>query len=298
MKKTFKQKLPLHLMILPAVLLIFIYHYIPLFGVIIAFQDYKTYTGFLGSKFVGFDNFIKLFNMPGFTQALYNTVFIAVMKIVANLIVPIIFALLLNEVRCKFFKRPVQTIIYLPHFISWVLMSGIIIDILSPSDGIVNQLLNFFGMDPIFFLGKNDAFPYVVLATDVWKNFGWGTIIYMAALSGVDPTLYEAAIMDGAGRWKQTLHVTLPGITPTILLMMLLSLGNILNAGFDQVYNLVSAPTLKSGDIIDTFVYRVGIQNAQFSIATAAGVFKSVISCLLISISYKLAYRFTGYKII
>lgn len=297
MIKTLKKNWPLHLMILPSVLVLILYRYIPMGGIVIAFQEYKTYLGIFKSEFVGLDNFTRLFNTPGFLRALYNTVFIAVMKIICGIVVPVTFALLLNEIKFTGYKRTVQTVIYLPHFISWVLMAGIVIDILSPTGGIVNDFLGLFGVQPIFFMGNNRLFPYVLVATDVWKNFGWGTIIYMAALSGIDPTLYEAAIIDGAGRWKQTIHVTLPGITSTILLLSLLSLGNILNAGFDQVYNMVSAITLESGDIIDTFVYRLGIVSAQFDLSTAASLFKSSISCVLIILSYWLAYRLTGYKI-
>ena len=195
------------------------------------------------------------------------------------------------------FKRSIQTIIYLPYFISWVLMAGIIIDILSPSGGIVNEFLNLLGIKSIFFLGNDSWFPSVIITTNIWKEFGWGTIIYMAALAGIDPTYYEAAIMDGAGRWKQTIHITIPYIVPTIILLTVLSLGSILNAGFDQIYNLMSPITMKSGDIIDTLVYRLGFKNAQFSLATAAGLFKSAISCTLIITSYKVAYRTTGYKV-
>jgi putative aldouronate transport system permease protein len=295
--KSIRKNLPLHLMMLPSVIILLVFSYIPMFGIIIAFQHYMPYLGFSKSDFVGLDNFYTLFTTPGFVQALFNTVYISFWKMVTGIIVPVTFALLLNEVNISAFKRSVQTIIYLPYFISWVLMAGIIIDILSPTNGIVNQLLNLFGIKSILFLGDNNWFPAVIISTNVWKEFGWGTIIYMAALSGIDPTLYEASVMDGAGRWKQTLHITLPGIVPTIILLSVLSLGNILNAGFDQIYNLMSPVTMQSGDIIDTLVYRLGINNGQFSVATAAGLFKSAISCLFIVVSYKLAYRFAGYKI-
>lgn len=297
MRKTFRKDLPLHIMLLPAVVVLLIYSYIPMFGIIIAFQDYKTYLGFLGSSLVGLKNFRTLFTTPGFNQALSNTISIALMKIVTGIVVPVSFALLLNEVRISGFKRSVQTIVYLPYFVSWVLMSGIIIDILSPTGGIVNQLLNHMGIKSMFFLGENKLFPGVIVATNVWKEFGWGTIIYMAALSGVNPTLYEAATMDGAGHWKQTIHVTIPCIVPTIILLSILSLGNILNAGFDQIYNLMSPVVMESGDIIDTLVYRLAFKSAQFSLSTAAGLFKSAISCVLIITSYKLADRLTGYKV-
>ncbi|MDF2925186.1 MAG: protein lplB [Paenibacillaceae bacterium] len=288
----------LHLMLLPSVVILFIYHYIPIFGSSIAFLDYKTYLGIFQSDFVGMDNFTALFSTPGFGRSLYNTVFIALWKIATGIAVPVLFALLLNEVRLTVFKRTVQTVIYLPYFISWVLLAGIVVDILSPTSGIVNEFLQWLGLKPVFFLGDNQWFPTVLIGTNIWKEFGYGTIIYMAALAGVNPALYEAALIDGAGRWKQTIHVTLPCIAPTIVLLTVLGLGNILNAGFEQIFNLMNPITMRSGDIIDTLVYRLAFQNARFSIATAAGLFKSVISCILVIVSYKLAYRLTGYKVI
>ena len=285
-------------MIIPSVLLLLIYSYIPIIGgVVIAFKKYVPALGFVKSKWVGLDNFIYIFTTPDFSRAFLNTLFIASMKIVTGSLVSIIFALLLNEIGVTFVKRSLQTIVYLPYFISWVLLGGIIIDILSPSNGIVNQFLGLFGVEPIFFLGSNQWFPFVLVITNIWKEFGWGTILYLAAIAGIDPTLYEVSLMDGAGRWKQTVHITLPGMMTTIILIATLNLGNILNGGFDQVFNLYSPVVLQSGDIIDTLVYRLGIEGAQFSIATTAGLFKSIISCILIITSYKLAYRFAGYKI-
>jgi putative aldouronate transport system permease protein len=296
--KNLKKEFPLHLMMLIPVALIFVYIYIPIFGIIIAFQDYKPYLGVLKSKFVGFDNFIRLFTVPGFVQALINTVTIALAKIVTGLVVPVVFSLLLNEVRISLVKRTVQTIIYLPFFVSWVLMAGIIMEFFSPTGGVVNNVLGIFGIEPIFFLGSNKWFQPTLIITNIWKEFGWGTVIYMAALAGVDLSLYEAAVIDGAGRWKQTIHVTLPSISTTIVLLSVLSLGNILNAGFDQVFNLMSNITMKSGDIIDTLIYRTGLKYAQFGLATAAGLFKSAISFSLMIISYRLAYKWTGYKVL
>ncbi len=286
-----------HLMLLPGVVLMFIYSYLPMFGVIMAFQRFRPTLGFFRSQWIGFDNFKNLFMNPAFINALVNTFYIASLKIVFGLIVPLIFALMLNEVRKSLVKRSIQTIVYLPYFISWVLMAGIIKDILSPSDGIVNQFLGGLGIDSIFILGNNTWFPIVLVVTHVWKEFGWGTIIFLAALTGISPVLYEAAIIDGAGRWKQTLHITIPGIATTVVLIGTLSLGNILNAGFDQVFNLLTPITRSSGDIIDTLVYRMGIESAQYSMATAAGLFRSVVSFFMIALSYKLAYKFTGYRI-
>ena len=190
-----------------------------------------------------------------------------------------------------------QTLIYLPYFLSWVILSGVLLDILSPSQGIVNQLLQGIGIKPIFFLGDNRWFPFTLVISNEWKEFGFSTIVYIAAILGINPSLYEAAVVDGASRWRQTWHITLPGMAPIIVLMATLSVGNILNAGFEQVFNLYSPIVYQSGDIIDTFVYRIGMVDAQYGVATAVGLFKSVISFILISLSYVLAYRFANYRI-
>lgn len=289
--------MPLHLMILPSIIILLVFSYVPMAGLIIAFQKFIPAKGFFKSQWIGLDNFTYLINLPGVFQVLYNTVFIAMLKIIAGIIVPLTFALLLNEVSISKFKRTVQTIIYLPHFLSWVILTGILIDFLSPSDGLVNSVIKSLGFNPVFFLGSDKWFPYIMVITDTWKEFGFGTIIYLAALTSIDPTHYEAAVIDGAGRWKQTWYVTLPGILPIIVLMTVLSLGSVLNAGFDQIFNMYSAAVYRTGDIIDTFIYRLGIENAQFGPSTAAGFFKSIVSLVLIATSYKLADRFAGYKI-
>jgi len=287
----------LHFMLLPGVVLTLIFSYYPMMGILIAFEHFIPTKGFFRSEFVGLEHFEYLFQLPNFRQVLSNTVFIASMKIVAGLVVPVTFAVLLNEVRKAIFKRTVQTIIYLPHFLSWVILGGVLIDILSPSSGIVNSFLGIFGFKPTYFLGDERWFPYVLVISDVWKEFGFSTIVFLAAITSISPTLYEAAIMDGAGRLKQIRHVTLPGMLPVIVLMATLSLGNVLNAGFDQVFNLYSAQVYSTGDIIDTLVYRIGLIDAQYSLATAVGLFKSVISLILISVSYLLAYRLANYRI-
>lgn len=296
--KNFRMQLPFHLMLFPTVVMLIIFAYIPMVGVVIAFQNYMPTDKYLFSQFVGFENFKTLFTTPGFERSLRNTITIAVMKIVTGIAVPVAFALLLNELKNMFVKRAVQTVIYLPYFISWVLMAGIIMNLLNPDTGIVNYILGYFGIKPLFFLGSNVWFQPVIIITNIWKEFGWGTIIYLAALSGVDVALYEVASIDGAGHWKRLIHITLPAISSVIILVATLSLGGILNAGFDQIFNLMSTITMESGDILDTLVYRLGIQSAQFSLATAVGLFKSVISCILMITAYKLAYRYTGYKLI
>lgn len=287
----------LHIMILPAVILLFLFSYIPLFGLTIAFQKYNIFKGILHSPWVGLDNFRFVLRLPDIYQVLWNTIYIAVMKIAAGLIVPVAFALLLNEVKNALFKKTVQTIVYFPYFLSWVLLGGILIDILSPSTGIVNELLQAAGIKPVFFLGDASVFPYVLVATDTWKTFGFGTIVYLAALTNIDHSQYEASIIDGASRWKQTVYITLPGILPTIVLMATLSLGGILNAGFDQIFNLYSPLVYHTGDIIDTMVYRMGLVDRQYGTAAAIGLFKSVVSFVLIVVSYKLAGKFANYRI-
>ncbi|CAM3404619.1 ABC transporter permease subunit [Paenibacillus lupini] len=291
------QEWPLHLMLLPGILLTLLFSYVPIMGIVIAFQKFSPAKGIFHSKWIGLDNFRYMLELPNFTSILWNTIFIAVLKIIAGMIVPIVFALLLNEIAGAFFKRTIQTIIYFPYFLSWVILGGILIDILSPSGGIVNQMLGIFGIEPIFFLGNEKWFPYTLVLTDTWKHFGYGTIVYLAALTAIDQSLYEAATMDGANRWKQTLHVTLPGMMPIVVLMGVLSLGNVLNAGFEQVFNLYSPMVYSTGDILDTFVYRIGLLDAQYGVATAVGLFKSVISFVLIVISNKLAGRYAGYRI-
>jgi len=296
-KTSLGREFPLHLMLIPGVLIVFVYCYVPMVGVSIAFQQFVPVKGLFGSEWIGWDNFKYVFDMPDIVRITWNTLFISAMKIVAGLIVPIAIAILLNEVRLSFFKKTFQTLIYLPHFLSWIIISGILIDLLSPSEGIVNQLLKALGAKPVFFLGDNGWFPFTLVASDVWKEFGFSTIVYLAAITGINPTLYEAAVMDGAGRWKQTWHVTLPGMLPVIILLATLSLGNVLNAGFEQVFNLYSPSVYKSGDILDTLIYRIGILDAQFGVATAIGLLKSFVSLVLISTSYFLAYRLANYRI-
>lgn len=293
-----KKEFPLHLMILPGFIMILIFHYLPMAGIIIAFEKFIPAKGLFGpQKWIGLDNFAYVMELPNFYSIIWNTVYIAFMKIILGIIIPIIFSILINEVNHSSLKRSIQTVIYLPHFLSWVVLGGVFIDILSPSGGLVNNFIQIFGLKPIFFLGDNKWFPFTMIFTETWKEFGYGTIIYLAAITGIDPSLYEAAHMDGANRWKQILHITLPGIKTVIVVLMVLSLGNLLNAGFDQIFNMYSPPVYQSGDIIDTFVYRIGLLDAQFGVATAVGLFKSVVSFTFISVSYYIAYKFADYKI-
>ncbi|MGN1142719.1 MAG: ABC transporter permease [Oliverpabstia sp.] len=293
-----------HMMLLLPCLLLFIFNYLPIFGLVMAFQDFQPGLGFLKSEWVGLDNFRTLMKLPNFLPALRNTLVIAVGKIIGNLVIPIAFALLLNEVGHQWFKKTAQTITYLPYFLSWIVLAGIFTNFLSQGStqtdtGFLNTVLMNIGLikTPIDFLGNKMLFPWTMIFTDVWKNFGYNAIVYLAALTGIDPGLYEAAAIDGAGRWKQTIHVTLPGIAPIIVLMTVLSIGGILNAGFDQIFNMYSASVYATGDIIDTLVYRLGLVNQQYSLSAAVGFFKSVVSGILIVVSYKLAEKFAGYRV-
>ena len=291
-------EIPLHLMLIPGIIVIFIFHYIPLGGLIIAFQRFIPAKGLFGNqRWVGLDNFTYIFSMPNMIGVLRNTVVIAFWKIVLGLVVPITVALMLNELQYTKLKRSVQTIIYFPHFISWVIFGSIIMDMLSPSSGIVNKFLNLLGFPSIYFLGDNRYFQGTIILTDLWKNFGYGTVVYMASITSIDPTLYEASAIDGANRWQQTWHVTLPGMRMIIVLMMVLSLGNVLNAGFDQVYNMYNPVVYETGDIIDTMVYRLGLDNAKYGPAAAVSMFKSVVSLLFISTSYYVAIKFFDYRL-
>lgn len=292
-----KAQMPLHLMLIPGLIAILIFQYYPMAGIAIAFQKYMPTQGLFHSKWIGLDNFRYVMELPDFYRVLWNTIYIAFMKIIVGLVVPILIAILLNEIRKNAVKRLVQTLVYLPHFLSWVILSGILLDVLSPKEGIVNAALRGLGFQSIFFLGDNTWFPFTLVLTNEWKEFGFSTIVYLAAILGINPALYEAATMDGANRFKQTLHITLPGMTPIIVLLATLSIGNVLNAGFEQVFNLYSPIVYESGDIIDTFVYRIGMIDAQYGVATAVGLFKSLVSLILIAISYTLAYRFANYRI-
>ncbi|WP_419872830.1 ABC transporter permease [Candidatus Pristimantibacillus sp. PTI5] len=285
-----------YLMLLPGYLWLLIFSIIPMFGIIIAFQQFNPGKGIFGSEIIGLEHFRYMFALNDTRDVFVNTLYIAVMKIIANLIVPLMFALMLNELRLLIMKRWVQTIVYLPHFLSWVILGGIVLDLFSYK-GPINQLAGLFGMEPVIFFANASLFPYLVIGSDVWKEFGFNTIIYLAALTGISPALYEAAGIDGASRFRSLWHITLPGIRTTAVLLTVLSLGNVLNAGFDQVFNLYNPLVYSTGDIIDTWVYRTGLLNLQYELATAVGLLKSLVGFILISVSYYLAYKFINYRI-
>lgn len=298
MKKTIKNmksQWQYHMMLLPGVIAVFIFSYIPLYGVIIAFEDYNPAMGF-HSPWVGLENFKFLFRQPNFVRTIWNSFYIAVFKIIGGIVVPVTFALLLNEIVNNKVKRVFQTMIYLPHFMSWIILAGVFRDVLA-SDGIVNQLLGLIGIEAVNFLGDNSIFPWTIIITGIWKEFGFGTVVYLAALTGIDPSLYESAMIDGAKKWQQVRYITLPLLVPTIILMSVLAIGNVLNAGFDQIFNMYAPVVYESGDIIDTYVYRLGIESAQYSIASAVGLFKSLVSGTLVCVSYVLADKLAGYRV-
>lgn len=293
--KHLKREMSYHLMLLPGMLILVLFTFVPLFGLVMAFQNYVPAKGISGSKFAGLQNFKFLFVLPDSKQILINTLIIALGKMILAIVIPVCFALLLNEIRIKWFKKTVQTVVYLPHFLSWVILASVV-QFIFGYDGPVNAILSLFGVDPIMFMASNNWFRPLMIITETWKEFGYGSIIYLAALTSIDPGLYEAAAIDGAGRWKQMIHVTLPGILPMIILMTTMSLPNILNAGFDQIYNLYNPLVYETGDILDTFIYRVGMVERQYSLATAVGLIKSVVGMVLILSANKLAGKLTDRK--
>lgn len=288
-----REKKMFHLMMMSGLIMLFLFVFLPLFGSLMAFQNYVPAKGIFGSKWVGLENFKFIFSLPDSRQVFVNTLVIAFAKLIFNIIVPVLFAILLNEITVGICKKFFQTVVYLPHFLSWVVLATVVTNMFSLS-GPFNSVVTAFGGDAIQFLANNNWFRKVIVATDVWKEFGYNSVVYLAALTGIDLGLYEAASIDGANRFEQTLHITLPSLMPTIILMTALNLGNILNAGFDQIFNLYNPIVYETGDIIDTYVYRIGMVERQYSIGTAVGLFKSVISFLLIMGANKGAKKLTG----
>lgn len=280
----------IYLLMLPGILYFAVFSYYPMYFLQIAFRKYSIYTGLEGAKWVGLKNFADLFQSTFFLQALGNTIILSVMNLVFAFPVPIILALLLNEIHNQLFKRTVQTLIYLPHFLSWVIVGSIWITMLSPSSGLVNYLLGLFGIEPVFFMASKDHFRWVLLLSHIWKGAGWGTIVYLAAITGIDQQMYEAAIVDGASRLKQTLYITLPSILPTILVVFILNLAKILNI-FEQVFAMYNPVVAEVSETIDTYVYQIGIIKGDMSFATAAGLFKNIVSMSLVLITNAIARR-------
>lgn len=280
----YPRHMALTIMLLPTIAYFIVFKYIPITGIVMAFKDFQLGKGIWGSPWVGLKNFELAFSMPTFKRAFENTVIISLIKIVTGFPAPIILALLLNEVRHMKFKRTVQTISYLPYFLSWIVVAGLFMQLLSPNTGVINYILkNTFGLkEPIFFLGDNKWFRGTLILTDIWKGVGWGSILYIASISGIDPTMYEAAVCDGASRFQRLLYITLPSLMPTIIIMLILRVGNVMVAGFDQIFNMYNPAVYKTADIIDTFVYRYGIGQMKYSLSSAVGLFQNLIGFVLV----------------
>lgn len=272
----------LYLLLIPGILLTIIFKYLPMYGVVIAFQDFNVFDGIRGSHWVGFEQFQKLLGMTDFYKIFANTLLISYYKLIFLFPAPIFMAIILNEIKNETYKRTVQTIVYLPHFLSWVIIAGLFINILSPTNGIVNQVIQMFGGKPISFMMAKEWFRSVLVFTAGFKEIGWGAIIYIAAISGIDQELYEAALIDGAGRVKRIIYITIPGITSTIVLMLILRLGGILEAGTEQILMMYNPLVYDVGDVIGTYVYRMGIGKMEYSFTTAVGLFNSVVGFILI----------------
>lgn len=274
-----------YLLLLPALLFFLLFKYVPMAGVVLALKDYSFQGGIFGSEWVGFEHFKRLFSSASFYEILRNTLIISIYKLIFCFPVAIIFALLLNEIKNMKFKKMIQTISYLPYFISWVVLGTIIMELLSPSQGVVNYLLGLIGIAPIHFLADTRYFRGVLVVTDIWKNVGWDSIIYLSAIAGVDVSQYESASIDGANRWNKAIRITLPSIMPTIVTMFILRMGNIMEGSFDQVFNLYNEIVYSVADTIDTYVYRVGLTDMQYDYTTAVGLFKNVIGFTLVILS-------------
>lgn len=284
----------LYILATPGILYFLVFKYIPMLGSVIAFQDYDLFKGFTGSPWVGFDQFKKLFEHYDFIRILKNTFLLGLYDILFAFPAPIILALLLNEVRLVLYKRVVQTIVYMPHFLSWVIVSGIAIGILSPSSGFVNHMLGWFGIKPIYFLAENSWIRTILVGSGIWRDVGYGTIVYLAALAGINPELYEAAEIDGAGRLRQTFSITIPALMPIIVVLFLLKVGEFLDFGFERVYVFQNPTNIENSEILDTYIYKAGLRNMQYSYATAIGLFKSVVGLVLLFIANFLSRKATG----
>lgn len=280
----------LYFLLIPGIIFFAVFKYVPMYGLKIAFMDYNQYDP-SKSTWVGLTQFINLFSKKSFIPVLRNTIVISLLKLIIGFPIPVILALMMNEMRNMKFKKISQTLLYLPHFISWVILSGIIMTLLDPDNGLITALIQAISGSKIMVLTDSRFFVPMLIITDIYKGMGWGTILYFAAISGIDPQLYEAASIDGAGRWKQALHVTLPCIVPTIVIQFILNCGNILNAGFDQIFMLYSSHVYDVADIIDTYVYRMGIIKNDYSFSTAAGMFKSVVALILILLVNQIAKK-------
>ena len=275
----------LYLLLVPCVAYFIVFKYVPMYGLSLAFRDFKFAKGVLGSPWVGWDNFVYLFNLDTFYQVLRNSLTLSLLKLVIYFPIPLILTLAMNEIPFIKFKRLSQTVLYLPYFISWVVIGGILVNILSPSWGVVNSVIKAFGGQPIFFLGSDRYFRGISIVSHVWKSSGWDTIIYLAAVTAINPELYEAATIDGASRLRRIWHITLPSIRSTIVILLLLNVGNLMNNGFEQIYILQNASNLTVSEVIETYTYRLGIINGRFSFAITVGLFSSLVGFTLLMLA-------------
>ena len=280
-------------MLLPGILYYIVFHYVPMYGAIIAFKDFSAAKGILGSPWAGLKHFVFLFSLDKFAQVFLNTVVISLYRLAFGFPAPILAAQLLHEVRSPAYKKTIQTVIYLPHFVSWVIMGGIVTNLLALDYGLVNIVIRELGGKPISFLTDAGYFRATLVFSMIWKEYGWTAIIYLAALAGVDPQLYEAALMDGAGRFRQMIHITLPCIAPTIMVVLILRIGGLMEAGFEQIFVMYHPAVYRVADIIDTYVYRIGLTEGRFSLAAAIGLFKSAVSFTLLVAANALSRRFS-----
>lgn len=269
-----------------------LFKYVPMYGVAIALQDYSIFRGVTGSEWVGFDNFRQLFAMSQFYEVIRNTLMLNLLDLVFAFPAPIVLALLLHELRVVWFKKVSQTVLYLPHFISWIIIGGLVYQMFSTNTGLVNYVVNAIGFESIPFLTDKNYWVLVYLGTGIWQSAGWGTIIYLAALTGINKDLYEAAEVDGAGRWKKMWHITLPGIRSTVVVMLIMQLGHIMTIGFERPYVMSNPLVMDYAEVISTFVYKVGLQSAQFSLATAMGLFQALIGLFFVVLANTIAKRF------
>lgn len=284
----------MYLLSLPGIVYFLLFKYTPLLGSVMAFQNYNIFAGIWKSEWVGLDNFQRMFEYADFLRILNNTLAIGFYSLVFAFPIPIILALMMNELRNQMYKRFVQTAVYLPHFLSWVVVGGIVIEILSPTNGVVNYLIRLAGNEPIYFMGEDSYVRSIIVGSGIWRNAGWSTIIYLAAMSSINPDLYEAAQMDGANRWRQAFSITLPSILPTITVLFLLQIGNFLDLGFENIFVFLNPLNTARGDILDTYIYRVGLIQREYSYTTAIGLFKSVIGFLLIVTANLFSKKATG----
>lgn len=293
--KEIKRDKWLYIFLFPIIIYFIIFKYVPMLGTVMAFQDFKFSTGFFDSKWVGLEHFKRLFGNKNFYMILRNTLLLNIGGVLFGFPVPIILAIFLNEVQNGKFKKISQSIMYLPHFMSWVVLGGILIELLSPSSGVINSILvHVFGIEPIYFMGSTKWWPVVFVLSGIWQGAGWGTIIYLAAITGIDQQLYEAARIDGAGKLKQIRYVTLPCLKSTIVIMLILRMGSMMDIGFEQVYVMMNPAVSDVAEVISTYVYRVGIEGAQYSYTTAIGLFQSVVSCILVCTTNMIARKMNG----